>query len=219
MLELDKIYCMDALEGLQSIDDNTIDCVITDPPYGINKKGIDNDDSLEVYYKSLPELYRVLKDDKWFITFASIGNLPDMFKENPFKYCWCGSIYYRNIQRINHCPLGRSKQSIYLVFKKGDAKRHYHIRDVKEFIYSNKSSKEFCHPGQKPLKALYDLIKFGTDESDIILDPFIGSGTTAIVCQRLNRRFIGFESNKMYYDISLKRLLNQSDRIDNWIIT
>ena len=66
--------------------------------------------------------------------------------------------------------------------------------------------KDKLHPTQKPVSLMEKFIKLSTKESDIILDPFMGSGTTAIACLKNNRHFIGFETNKDYYETSLKRI-------------
>jgi len=215
MLELDKIYNMDCIEGMKQIDDNSIDLVLTDPPYGINKKGINNDESLGIYYNVLPEIYRVMKMNSWFVTFCSIARLPDMFNYNHFKYSWCGFIYYRNREKICRCKMGSSKQSLFIVFEKGNPKRHNFSSDVLEYVYSKNIN--YGHPARKPTKCISQLIKCFSKENDTVLDCFMGSGTTALACKRLNRHFIGFEINKEYYDISLKRLLNVPERLENWI--
>ena len=62
------------------------------------------------------------------------------------------------------------------------------------------------HPTQKPVKLFRDIIRDFSEEGDLILDPFMGSGTTAIACKQLNRNFIGFEISKEYCDIARKRL-------------
>lgn len=199
------IYNEDCIKGLKRLPNKSVDCIITDPPYGINKKGIINDDSLDVFYKSLPEMYRVLKEDSWFITFTSVVRLPEMFLNNPFNYRWLGFIYYKNIQRIIHAPMGRSKQSTYLVFQKGKPKRHAFINDVQEHTYPSKED-EVNHPAPKPIRATSYLVKCFSKENDVVLDPFIGSGTTAVACKQLKRDFIGFEIVEEYVDIANKRL-------------
>ena len=73
------------------------------------------------------------------------------------------------------------------------------------------------HPFQKPLDLINRMIKASSDENDAVLDCFIGSGTTAVACKRLNRHFIGFEIDKKYCDISNKRLMNIPDRLENWL--
>jgi site-specific DNA-methyltransferase (adenine-specific) len=69
------------------------------------------------------------------------------------------------------------------------------------------SSKEKVgHPSQKPLKLIEMLVLSASREGDKILDPFLGSGTTAVVCQNLNRDFVGIEIEKEYIEIAEKRL-------------
>lgn len=62
------------------------------------------------------------------------------------------------------------------------------------------------HPTQKPLNLIERLILASSNENDIIVDPFMGSGTTAVACLNNNRRYVGFELNREYYLRSLKRL-------------
>ena len=62
------------------------------------------------------------------------------------------------------------------------------------------------HPTQKPVELLAQLIAASTKEDDTVLDPFMGSGTTAIAAIREKRNFIGFELNKEYYDKACKRI-------------
>ena len=62
------------------------------------------------------------------------------------------------------------------------------------------------HPTQKPVELMSQLIAASTKEGDTVLDPFMGSGTTAIACIREKRNFIGFELNKEYYDKACKRI-------------
>ncbi|MFX0080187.1 MAG: DNA-methyltransferase [Candidatus Hodarchaeota archaeon] len=61
------------------------------------------------------------------------------------------------------------------------------------------------HPTQKPLELLNRIISSSSNEGDWVLDPFVGSGTTGIVCSILNRKFIGIDSNKEYLDVAIKR--------------
>jgi len=64
------------------------------------------------------------------------------------------------------------------------------------------------HPTVKPLKLMSYLVILGSREGDLVLDPFMGSGTTALACIALNRHFTGSELNKDYYDIAVKRIEN-----------
>ena len=62
------------------------------------------------------------------------------------------------------------------------------------------------HPTVKPVELIEHLIKIFSKENSLVVDPFVGSGTTAIACKKNNRKCIGIELNKEYYDICLKRL-------------
>jgi len=63
-----------------------------------------------------------------------------------------------------------------------------------------------AHPTQKPLALFMRLIEMASNEGDIVLDPFIGSGTTAVACKKLNRFWIGIDNNKKYIDLANTRI-------------
>ncbi len=80
------------------------------------------------------------------------------------------------------------------------------MRSVWSIPLLSKDEKDFGkHPTQKPLELLNRIISSSSNEGDCILDPFVGSGTTGIVCSILNRKFIGIDSNKEYLDLAIKR--------------
>jgi DNA modification methylase len=203
-LELNKIYCMDCLEGIKLIPNKSVDLIFIDPPYGLNKTGILNDENLRYYYSILPDMFRVLKDDSFFITFASIGNLPLFFKDNPFTYRW------QYIQYINNGmargSLGFNNYISILIFQKGNAKIKKVIRDVYEMSTSSKQCATREHPTQKVLKVVEKIVTSFSNINDIVLDTFMGSGTTALACKNLKRNFIGFEICQDYVNIANKRL-------------
>ena len=80
------------------------------------------------------------------------------------------------------------------------------MKDVWETSLTKPSEKK-CgkHPTQKPMELLAKIILASTDEGDLILDPFNGSGTTGIVANKLNRKYIGIEKEKEYLDLTIKR--------------
>jgi DNA modification methylase len=74
------------------------------------------------------------------------------------------------------------------------------------------SSKEKCgHPSQKPVDLIAKLIACASDSGDLVLDPFLGSGTTAVVAERLNRRWLGIEMNPLYVELTQHRLVSARD--------
>lgn len=85
------------------------------------------------------------------------------------------------------------------------------IAQHSENIISVKSSKDDhgMHPAQKPVSLLCPLINLVTLEGQVVLDPFMGAGSTGVACAQTGRRFIGFERDKGYYDISRQRILHE----------
>lgn len=200
---LNQILYGDALELIKLIPDESVDLVFTDPPYGLGKEEIPGDESLEIFRKIAKESYRVLKKDAFFITFSSTKLLPEMFKDNPFSYFWQFILYYPH-SRV-HSPIGLAKYTACLVFKKGNPKVLSTYFDV---ITSKPDPEERAvnHPALKQKHFIRALLAMFSKEGDLILDPFIGSGSTAIACLQLGRKFIGFEIDKNYYEMAQKRL-------------
>jgi DNA modification methylase len=92
-----------------------------------------------------------------------------------------------------------------------ELKSKYHIEPT------NKSDKDlYDHPTIKPLELVKRHLLHATQENDIVLDTFLGSGTTAVACVETNRRYIGFEINPEYYQIAVDRLngLSQQEKRD-----
>ena len=125
--------------------------------------------------------------------------------------CWCktNSVPATNgnwLPNIEYC----------LVFKGKGAPRYndgYEIKSKWFISSSNKADKEkFDHPTIKPLELVEKHIRHSTNEGDVVLDPFIGSGTTALACKHLNRKYIGFEINERFYKIATDRLEGRNQR-------
>ncbi|MBU2615793.1 MAG: site-specific DNA-methyltransferase [Nanoarchaeota archaeon] len=202
-----KIICGDSLNLIKELPNESIDLILTDPPYGIKKEGIKNSADLKVFYKILQDCYRVLKKDGFIIIFFSTKLLPEIFKNNPFSYFW---------QFILNCPLGSvrspigfSKYMSCFVFKKGSPK----IIKWNKDIFNDTPSKMvepdegfIDHPSPKPKHFISELLKMFSKEEDLILDPFIGSGSTAVACILTNRKFIGFEIEEKYCALAKERI-------------
>lgn len=85
--------------------------------------------------------------------------------------------------------------------------------DIKQLTYKSKElvGRELLNTIQKPIKLIERLVLASSNKGDLVLDPFSGVGTTAVVCEKLNRRFIGFEANKEYIRLSKNRLMGGYD--------
>ena len=205
-----KIIHGDCLKELKKIEDESIDMIFTDPPFGLKKKNVINDGDLSQYYKSLPDCYRILKDNKYFITFVSIKNLPLFFLNNPFSFKWQYIFYINN--SMHRGSLGFNKYSSILIFEKGKG-IHNPICDILEISGSTKNCAKRVHPTQKEIVICNEIISNLSKENDIILDPFIGSGTTLLSCEQIKRNSIGIEISKEYCNIAFGRLKKEINQI------
>lgn len=204
MLEINKLYCMDGIEGMKQLDDNSINLIFTDPPYGINKKKIVGDENIEVYKRSLDDSFRVLKNDSFYVTFCGAGQIKEFICISPFSYRWMNLLYINNgMVRGN---MGFSAYIGVLIFEKGKPTIKKQIRDVMEISTSSKECVAKLHPYQKYLPFVRELIEATTNKNDIVLDPFIGSGTTVVASKQLDRNFMGFDVEQKWIDVTNERL-------------
>jgi len=204
MLEINQIHNIDCIEGLKQLPDKCVDCIITDPPYNLNKEGIVNDDSLWGYEL---EYYRVLKDNSWLCIYCSIGQVSNVIKlieKQSFKYEWQHITYIDN--GMVRGRIGFNNFMLCLIFSKGEAKLRNITKDVYKCSTSSKQRNSIKHPTPKKVKAIHQLVKGFSNEGDLILDPFMGSGTTALACKQNYRNFIGFEIDSNYVETAQKRL-------------
>jgi site-specific DNA-methyltransferase (adenine-specific) len=248
MLELNKIYNMDCVQGMKLLDDCSVDLTVTSPPYDNLRtyKGFEWD-----FKATAKELYRVTKQGgvvvwivgdatvkgsetgtsfKQALYFKEIGfNLHDTmiwFKPNCFNFgsnnCYKQSFEYmfvfskgkpKAINLIKDIPNASAGKVM-----KGGRKHSDGSRDiVPNFVGSeykrrfnvwsiNVSAKTYGHPAIFPEQLAKDHIVSWSNEGDVVLDPFLGSGTTAKMALLNNRNFIGFELNPEYCKIAEKRI-------------
>ena len=221
--ELNKIYCMDCLEGLKKIPDDSVDLIVTSPPYNI---GIDYGEeykdnlTLEEYKKWILEVYmqlfRVIK--KGGLVGINVGNqrnsgLPHhtyfLLQESGFNIIkeifWYKGLYYIQGETIFVCSKVEEYNKYY---KKNDGfYSNGQFATIWEMRYKDKQSKKHLNHNAFFVKQLpKNFILINTKEGDIVLDPFVGSGTTPLVCKELKRKFIGFEINPEYIKTTNKRL-------------
>lgn len=234
---LNKIYNEDCLIGIKKIPDNFIDLVIIDPPYQINNHNVKYDSELarsiinynnELYdtkltngydYKILDELIRVLKKINIYI-FCNGEQIPFYIKYFVIdRKCKMDIIIWN---KTNALPLFNNKylsdKEYCLYFRKGGYCSPKNYEDAKTVFYypiNIKDKKKWKHPTIKPEELIRKLIRNSSKEGDIVLDSFMGSGTTAISCIKENRNFIGYEINKEFYKICLKRIKEVKEELND----
>lgn len=290
-IKINEIYNMDCIEGMKQLQDNSVDAIITDPPYLYLKHKLDRDFNEEAVFEQWD---RLLKDDGFIVIFGrgisfyrwnvKLSELGFEFKE---EVIW-------NKRYISN-PTGklmRVHETVSLLTKKGKLnkvrvpyieKKQFDLagleNDVKriksavgnekslnnildfvarknEGVYEDKPRKKSitvgsdlkskdravgtfkavrdgnvessiitvnserykaAHPTQKPVRLMERLMNLVTNDNDVVLDPFSGSGSTALAAQNLNRKYVGFEIDEEYYSKSLERIKENSKRVHQGI--
>ena len=227
-MEYDYIECGDCLELLKSIPDNSIDLIVTDPPYLIENTKAGGKSKLA---KSIQVMNDEIENNNLTNGF-DINILDEMVRvmKNINLYIWCNHKqipmyidYFVNKlkcsfdiliwNKTNAMPLFNNKyltdKEYCLYFRKGGYCNPNSYEEAKTVYYqpiNSKDKKQYGHPTIKPLNIITNLILNSSKEGDIVLDPFMGSGTTPVACVETNRHYIGFEIDENYYNIACKRL-------------
>ena len=227
MLELNKIYNMDCIDGMKLIEDNSIDLIVTDPPYLIdyqtNRRKRNNekisakiigDTDFELIEKYIQDCNRIMKENTALYMFCSFDKI-ELFKLELQKYF---KIKNMIIWEKNNGTVGdleaqfQKKYEIMFLVNKGRKKFNgKRITDVWKF--SKVTEKQRIHSNQKPIELINQCIVKHSNENEVVFDGFMGSGTTAVSAYNLNRKFIGFELDKEYFDIASLRIKQEVDQI------
>lgn len=225
MLKINNIYNINALEGFKNISDNSIDLIVTDPPYktitggdsnganserpkgmlGGNRKLFKHQNNIKIS-DWIPELYRVLKEGTHCYIFTNALNLKEMLNESEkagYK------LHNLLVWEKNNCTPSQfyMKNCEYILFlRKGKAKWINDIGGSKTVHKFNNIIGSKIHPTEKPVELLKYYILNSSNENDLVLDPFMGSGSTAQACIETGRNYLGFEIDEEYYNVSQKRI-------------
>jgi len=212
---INKIICGDCLEVMKGIPDNSVDLVITDPPYGVNWQSnrriikhehIENDDDLSWALPVYSEIYRAMKKDSLMVSFYSwtyVEIFMNVWKQIGLKPK-SNFVWVKNNFGLGWFTRGQHEDA-YLLAKGSPSKPKKAISDVLDW----KGTGNELHPTQKPIGALIPLIETYTEQGGVILDPFNGSGTTCVASKELGRDFIGIEINPKYCEIAQRRLAQE----------
>lgn len=209
-----KLYQGDYLEAIRGIEDNSVDLVIIDPPYGIDFRSnyrkekyakIANDSRLDFLDDMFGDLNTKLKDNTHIYCFCSWHNV-DIFKQAFEKHFKLKNIL---VWEKNNTSMGdlqgsyAPKHEFILFGHKGRRLRNgFRYPDV---LKANRTGNKL-HPTQKPVDLLEILIKQSSEEGEVVLDCFMGSGSTGVACVNTNRKFIGIELDEKYYNIAKERI-------------
>ena len=226
------LFCGDAHLLLQKIKDNTIDLIATDPPYEINFEGQSWDQPNFLNWNKISqEFQRVLKPQGSLVIFQGWSNVCQT-KEALDSYFTIKNwmIYDRvkgrgtkknlvstredilwyvmdeNQYTYNKIPSNIKKKTGGMGLKNGQSFRALSNvwTDISPLVPWSKE--RVAHPTQKPLQLMNRILEIFSRPNDWVLDPFSGSGTTAVSSLLMNRKFVGFENDKKYYNMGKKRV-------------
>lgn len=213
---INEIMWADCLEGMKLIPDKSIDLVLTDPPFGMSflssfrKEAtkhipIKNDDNLDWLEEFLIQIKRISKPSTHTYIFCSMHNV-DIFVSKVKEF-----LKYKNIiiWEKNNTGMGDLEGNYapkyeMIIFCSDSSKKLNGNRDPNIFKWAKTGNN--LHPTEKPVELIKWIIQKSSKEGDLILDPFMGSWTTARACKDLGKNFIGFELEEKYCKIGEKRL-------------
>ena len=219
---INKITLGDCLQVMKQIPDNSVDLIVTDPPYlykitgGCGKSSLKN---LQKFKTGLNHIKDGFDVDFVFSEFKRITKKFNLF-------CFCSNAQISEIMKWGE---DNNYSTTLLVWNKynavpfangtwrQDAEFIVHIREKGATFQGDSFLKrkvrkhstvvsKWGHPTEKPISIISDYIEIGSNENDLVLDPFSGSGTTALACHELKRNFIAIEKDQEYHRLSCERL-------------
>lgn len=214
--QINRIICGDATLLLSQLPKNCVDLIVTDPPYGDNvsygphstRIAGNEHPLLALLVMSLS--YRVLKPNSTAYMFCSIRHL-DFVRAFFSRYTRfrVREVIVWNKLTMGVGPAFRKQYECILVLEKGKP-AYRNPRMLNLLSFRRVRSKD--HPHVKPAELIKQLINHSSEERGVVLDPFIGTGTTAVAARELGRHFIGIELDRGYCRIARARISAQPAR-------
>lgn len=261
-LELNKVYCTDCVEGMKKLPENSVDIVVTSPPYD---KVRDYDGNVEFDLHATGEgIHRVLKDGG--IAVMVIQDQTKNFGKSltSFKTIidWCDNVGFKLFECVIYRKHGvegawwskrfRVDHEYMPIFLKGERPQYFNKEPVKipskhggkvltgsgnrktdgtttktvtrpinkmkcpgtvwnYLMAGDKNPLKRKHPAVFPDKIPLDFIQVFCPENGVVMDPFLGSGSTAVAAKKLGRNFIGFEAVPEYCELAKERIKKECD--------
>lgn len=232
-----NLYNGDCSIEMKNIPDNSVDLILTDPPYNlgnfmINRStnlakmrdnffanagwdNLESDEWVEHMDNFFENSARVIKSGGSMIIFMSIIKVETIIKlaeKHGFYYKTTGIWHKLNPmpRNMNLHFVNSTETWVYFTYNKRTGTFNNEGKMVHDFIetsvVSNGEKKAGKHPTQKPIALLEHFIKLLSNDGDLVIDPFMGSGSTGVACKKNNRNFIGIELESQYYEIAKHRI-------------
>lgn len=229
-----KLYNGDVLDIVKQLKDKSVNLIFADPPYNLSGENFltckngkvakcdkgkwDQIEDINKFNRQwIEQCLRVLADDGTIWISGTLHNHPSVGYILKELGVWIINdiIWYKP----NATPLiqkNRFVPSTELIWLAAKSKKYYFNYEMAKKLGNGKQMRNLweipaekhktIHPTEKPEKLLERIILIGSKEGDIVLDPFMGSGTTGVVAKRFNRNFIGIEIDEKYFEIAKKRI-------------
>ena len=227
------LYNDDCRTIFENIPDESIDLVVTDPPYRTISGGNKSEKWKSGYASSvlhkndgkifkhndiefeqwIPEVYRVLKNNSHFYCMTNVLNLNKLITicEKTGFYLHNILVWEKNTANANRWYMKNCEFTLF--FKKGDAKTINNPSSKMIHKFDNPRNK--IHPTEKPVDLMEFYILNSSKVNGLVLDPFMGSGSTGVACVNTQRAFIGIELDDNYFEIARERISQaKSFRLD-----
>lgn len=217
----------DAIEFMKTLEDESVDLIVTDPPYKVTSRGnagssggmmqtklsmqgkiFKHNDIKPIEY--IPEFYRLLKNGSHCYIMTNHINLQEMLN----TATECGFHFIKSlIWNKGNKIMGQFYMSQFeyiLFFRKGKGKKINKCGTADILNVPNKKTKgedgKNIHDTEKPVELMKILIENSSQEGELVLDPFLGVGAVGIACKELGRDYIGVELDENYYNIACSRI-------------
>ena len=221
-----NIYNVDTYKAIKDIPNNSIDLIIMDPPYkidvrkggGIYGRGRQNfrneiaTMSEGINKDIFDEICRIMKKINIYIFCNKEQVFEYLYYFFVLKKCSFDILSWHKLHPIPACNNKYLPDTEYILFFREKGVKLYGNYYTKSKYYITeknvKEKRKYGHPTIKPLKIIENLIINSSNEEDVVFDPFIGSGTTAVASKLLNRKYMGFEINPVYFQTAKSRVEN-----------
>ena len=226
-----NVYFEDCVEGMRErVADDSVDCVITDPPYGIDFQSnftdesdrLDTitsdenvDESVELFRSMCAEASRLLKSGSHFYAFTRWDVFPKFYNVTTeffdVKNCL---VWHKKRNGMGDLQGAYAPVHEFIIFAtKGEKANNLEGGRPNDVLKHGLPNSEYKgHPTQKPESLIVDLLTNSTQPGDTILDPFMGSGTTAVAAIQNDREYVGFEVDADNYRDVIERRIGEAKR-------
>ena len=207
-MPINSILNADCLDALSTLPPASVDFILTDPPYLVNYKSRDgrtvpNDNDDQWLLPAFQEMYRVLKEDSFCVSFYGWPKA-DLFMKayRTAGLRIVGNFVFPKRYTSTTGYVRYQHECAHLLVKGCPWARADTIGDVIDWTYSGNK----LHPTQKPIQVLLPLIETFSPPGGLVLDPFAGSGSSLVAARMLGRTYLGIELDAAYHAIAEQRL-------------